>query len=52
VVWRRTSRWRSSRGSSAQTCVIHSATNVGTGKGAELSTYIVEKGKPLLTMVK
>jgi hypothetical protein len=32
--------------------VIHSATNVGTGKGAELSTYIVEKGKPLLTMVK
>jgi quercetin dioxygenase-like cupin family protein len=31
---------------------IHSATNVGTGKGAELSTYIVEKGKPLLTMVK
>jgi quercetin dioxygenase-like cupin family protein len=32
--------------------LIHSATNVGTGKGAELSTCIVEKGKPLLTMVK
>ncbi|MDB5861140.1 MAG: cupin [Ramlibacter sp.] len=28
---------------------IHSATNVGTGYGAELATYIVEKGKPLLT---
>jgi quercetin dioxygenase-like cupin family protein len=31
---------------------IHSARNVGTGNGAELATYIVEKGKPLLTPVK
>ena len=31
---------------------IHSAKNVGTGRGAELATYIVEKGKPLLTVVK
>lgn len=31
---------------------IHTATNVGTGNGAELATYIVEKGKPLLTLVK
>jgi quercetin dioxygenase-like cupin family protein len=31
---------------------MHSATNVGTGNGAELATYIVEKGKPLLTVVK
>jgi quercetin dioxygenase-like cupin family protein len=31
---------------------IHSARNVGTRKGAELATYIVEKGKPLLTDVK
>jgi quercetin dioxygenase-like cupin family protein len=31
---------------------IHSAKNVGTVKGAELGTYIVEKGKPLLTLVK
>jgi quercetin dioxygenase-like cupin family protein len=31
---------------------IHSAKNVGTGKAAELATYIVEKGKPLLTLVK
>ena len=31
---------------------IHSARNVGTGKGAELATYIVEKGKPLVTVVK
>jgi quercetin dioxygenase-like cupin family protein len=31
---------------------IHSARNVGTTKGAELATYIVEKGKPLITEVK
>ena len=31
---------------------IHSARNVGTGRGAELATYIVEKGKPLLTVVE
>ena len=30
---------------------IHTAKNVGSGNGAELATYIVEKGKPLLTMV-
>ena len=30
----------------------HLARNVGTGRGAELATYIVEKGKPLLTPVK
>ncbi|MGB7924631.1 MAG: cupin domain-containing protein [Pyrinomonadaceae bacterium] len=31
---------------------IHSAKNVGSGNGAELATYIVEKGKPLITLVK
>jgi quercetin dioxygenase-like cupin family protein len=31
---------------------VHSATNVGTGNGAELATHIVEKGKPLLTVVE
>jgi quercetin dioxygenase-like cupin family protein len=31
---------------------IHAAKNVGTDNAAELATYIVEKGKPLLTMVK
>jgi quercetin dioxygenase-like cupin family protein len=31
---------------------IHSAKNVGKGNGAELATYIVEKGKPLVVMVK
>jgi quercetin dioxygenase-like cupin family protein len=31
---------------------IHSARNVGTGRAAELATYIVEKGKPLLTVVQ
>jgi quercetin dioxygenase-like cupin family protein len=30
---------------------VHAAKNVGTRKGAELATYIVEKGKPLLTDV-
>ena len=32
--------------------VVHSAKNVGSGKAAELGTYVVEKGKPLLTLVK
>jgi quercetin dioxygenase-like cupin family protein len=31
---------------------IHSAKNVGSGNGAELATYVVEKGKPLFTVVK
>lgn len=30
----------------------HSAKNIGNGKAVELATYIVEKGKPLLTMKK
>ena len=30
----------------------HSAKNIGTTNGAELATYIVEKGKPLVTPVK
>ncbi|MFZ0849681.1 MAG: cupin domain-containing protein [Hyphomicrobiaceae bacterium] len=32
--------------------VIHSAKNVGSGNGAELATYIVEKGKPLVVLAK
>ena len=31
---------------------IHAAKNVGSGNAAELGTYVVEKGKPLLTLVK
>jgi quercetin dioxygenase-like cupin family protein len=31
---------------------IHAAKNVGTDNAAELATYLVEKGRPLLTMVK
>jgi len=31
--------------------VVHSAKNVGRGNGAELATYIIEKGKPPLTLV-
>ena len=30
---------------------IHAAKNVGNRKGSELATYVVEKGKPLLTEV-
>jgi quercetin dioxygenase-like cupin family protein len=31
---------------------VHAAKNVGSRKGAELATYIVEKGKPLVTEVR
>lgn len=31
---------------------VHAAKNVGKGNGAELATYIVEKGKPLVVMAK
>jgi quercetin dioxygenase-like cupin family protein len=31
---------------------VHSAKNVGSGIGKELATYIVEKGKPLLTLAR
>ena len=30
----------------------HAVKNVGSGKAAELATYIVEKGKPLVTLVE
>jgi quercetin dioxygenase-like cupin family protein len=31
---------------------IHGVKNVGRGKGSELATYIVEKGKPVLVLAK
>ena len=31
---------------------IHSVKNIGSGNGAELATYVVEKGKPLITPAK
>ena len=31
---------------------IHAARNVGSGNGAELATYVVDKGKPLVVMVR
>jgi quercetin dioxygenase-like cupin family protein len=31
---------------------IHTAKNIGSGNAAELATYVVEKGKPLFTLVK
>ena len=34
------------------TGVIHAARNVGTDSGAELATYVVEKGKPLVVIAK
>ena len=32
--------------------VVHAVRNVGSGSAAELATYIVEKGKPLLEAAK
>ena len=31
---------------------VHAAKNVGSGNGAELATYVVEKGKPLVVVVE
>ncbi|ABF41441.1 conserved hypothetical protein, Cupin barrel [Candidatus Koribacter versatilis Ellin345] len=31
---------------------VHAAKNVGTSNAVELATYVVEKGKPLITVVK
>ena len=31
---------------------IHAAKNVGSGNAAELATYVVEKGKPLIVLVE
>ena len=30
---------------------VHAVTNVGSGNGSELATYIVEKGEPLVVLV-
>ena len=30
---------------------VHAVRNAGSGNAAELATYIVEKGKPLITLV-
>jgi quercetin dioxygenase-like cupin family protein len=32
--------------------VLHAVRNVGSGNAVELATYIVEKGKPLLTVAQ
>lgn len=34
------------------TGTMHWVKNIGSSNGAELATYVVEKGKPLLTIVK
>jgi quercetin dioxygenase-like cupin family protein len=31
---------------------VHAVTNVGRGRGAELATYVVEKGKPLVVLAR
>jgi quercetin dioxygenase-like cupin family protein len=31
---------------------VHAAKNVGSGNGAELATYVVEKGQPLVVLVE
>jgi quercetin dioxygenase-like cupin family protein len=33
-------------------CTVHAARNVGNSPAAELATYVVEKGKPLVTFAK
>ena len=32
--------------------VVHAVRNVGSGNAAELATYVVEKGKPLITVIE
>jgi quercetin dioxygenase-like cupin family protein len=32
--------------------VVHAVRNVGSGNAAELATYVVEKGKPLISLVE
>jgi quercetin dioxygenase-like cupin family protein len=32
--------------------VVHAARNVGTEPGSELATYVLEKGKPLVTLAQ
>jgi hypothetical protein len=32
--------------------VVHSAKNIGSVNAAEMATYVVEKGKPLVTLAK
>ncbi|MBV8390892.1 MAG: cupin domain-containing protein [Mucilaginibacter sp.] len=32
--------------------VVHSAKNIGNGNASELATFFVEKGKPLVTLIK
>ena len=32
--------------------VVHAVRNVGSGNAAELATYVVERGKPLLTLAE
>jgi hypothetical protein len=34
------------------TIAAPAAKNVGSGNGAELATYVVEKGRPLIVVVK
>jgi quercetin dioxygenase-like cupin family protein len=32
--------------------VVHAVRNAGSGNAAELATYVIEKGKPLLTLAE
>ena len=32
--------------------VVHAVRNAGSGSAAELATYVVEKGKPVITLVQ
>ena len=35
-----------------QAGAVHAVRNIGSGNAAELATYVVEKGKPILTLVQ
>jgi quercetin dioxygenase-like cupin family protein len=52
VEGRPTTIYKAGEALTVPTGTIHSVKNVGSGKAAELATYVVEKGKPLLELVK
>jgi hypothetical protein len=45
-------RRRDSRALTVPAGAVHAVRNVGSGNAAELATYVVEKGKPLLTLAE
>jgi len=52
VEGRPTATYKPGDGLLVPTGTVHWVKNIGSGNGAELATYVVEKGKPLITLVK